>query len=423
MLNKFSEYATMLAGERRLSVAEICNLIYRRWEVKYFRKILSLVATMLVFAILLGVYPLVEVKANQAGEATVQDSHATAEEVARKFIEFSLAKRGPLLLSDDYATDTEPLQEFLNMRRQAILERREGMGCNVLKFEIDLKKTASYAEEDRIVYYFRSYESTTYSYPAVTSGVKGIYVVELVREADSWKISGALSVDEYYYVTISWSELNALEQTIRKRGLARGEIQRVLADVDCDYWEAAFRRGLERSKNDFSAVPTTGSEVSSRVSFYRTGMKRYQRIWALNRNPAWGDFSNLGGDCQNFASQVIYAGGAPMDEVGSYKWYYYGSGNRAPSWTGVYWMKLYILNNAGKGPHGILYSSISYLYCGDMVMFDWDGDGSYDHTAVIYSPGNSPTLSAHTQDMLDEPLSSFGSAQSYVYIHLSDFGS
>ena len=39
----------------------------------------------------------------------------------------------------------------------------------------------------------------------------------------------------------------------------------------------------------------------------------YAHQWAYSRNPAYYDFSAIGGDCTNFVSQCLRAGGAPMN--------------------------------------------------------------------------------------------------------------
>ena len=38
----------------------------------------------------------------------------------------------------------------------------------------------------------------------------------------------------------------------------------------------------------------------------------YARRWAFSANPAYYNFENIGGDCTNFVSQCLYAGGAVM---------------------------------------------------------------------------------------------------------------
>lgn len=56
-------------------------------------------------------------------------------------------------------------------------------------------------------------------------------------------------------------------------------------------------------------------------------------------NNSYFNFSNIGGDCTNFSSQVLYSGGMLMSGVknGPYKdsWYYYGANipDRSSSWT------------------------------------------------------------------------------------------
>lgn len=44
------------------------------------------------------------------------------------------------------------------------------------------------------------------------------------------------------------------------------------------------------------------------IDYDRDKSVAYAKKWAYGRNPKFYDFSNLGGDCTNFASQCIYAG-------------------------------------------------------------------------------------------------------------------
>jgi hypothetical protein len=45
----------------------------------------------------------------------------------------------------------------------------------------------------------------------------------------------------------------------------------------------------------------------------RAAAVAYARKWALSRNPAYYDYDPLGGDCTNFASQCVLAGGGVMN--------------------------------------------------------------------------------------------------------------
>ena len=49
--------------------------------------------------------------------------------------------------------------------------------------------------------------------------------------------------------------------------------------------------------------------------YNREAALEYAKEWAFSRNPQFYDFENIGGDCTNFASQVLLAGGASVAEV------------------------------------------------------------------------------------------------------------
>ena len=61
----------------------------------------------------------------------------------------------------------------------------------------------------------------------------------------------------------------------------------------------------------------------------------YAKRWALSRNPLFYDFTGGGGNCTNFVSQSLLAGGLTMDPSETFGWYYVSLNERAPAWTGV----------------------------------------------------------------------------------------
>ena len=67
----------------------------------------------------------------------------------------------------------------------------------------------------------------------------------------------------------------------------------------------------------------------------RAAAVEYALTWAFRRNPAYYDFSEIGGDCTNFASQCVYAGSGVMNYTPDVGWYYINVNNRSPSWTGA----------------------------------------------------------------------------------------
>ena len=76
-----------------------------------------------------------------------------------------------------------------------------------------------------------------------------------------------------------------------------------------------------------------------RAEYDREAAVAYARRWALGRNPRFGDFSALGGDCANFASQCLWAGWGDMTEG----WHYRSMNERTPSWSGVRFLREWLL--------------------------------------------------------------------------------
>lgn len=136
----------------------------------------------------------------------------------------------------------------------------------------------------------------------------------------------------------------------------------------------------------------------------------YARRWAFSRNPAYYDFQNIGGDCTNFASQVIYAGCGVMNYTPIFGWYYTSVNDRTPSWTGVNQLYDFLINNIGEGPRGELIP-LSEVEVGDIIQLDFDGDGQFDHTPVVVERGegtpDTVLVAAHTNDAFNRPLSTY----------------
>lgn len=136
----------------------------------------------------------------------------------------------------------------------------------------------------------------------------------------------------------------------------------------------------------------------------------YAHEWAYKRNPDYYDFSDLGGDCTNFASQVLFAGYKEMNYKPVLGWFYKNLNSRAPSWTGVNELYDFLINNQGAGPKAVK-TDISNVEPGDLIQLDFDGDGRFDHTPVIVDVGdNTPQtllVAAHTNDSDYRPLSTY----------------
>lgn len=59
--------------------------------------------------------------------------------------------------------------------------------------------------------------------------------------------------------------------------------------------------------------------------YYREEAVAYAMQYVGARNSEWPDYTGHGGNCQNYASQCLLAGGIPMDITGEAVWKWYGS--------------------------------------------------------------------------------------------------
>ncbi len=136
----------------------------------------------------------------------------------------------------------------------------------------------------------------------------------------------------------------------------------------------------------------------------------YAHRWAFGRNPAYYDYDSLGGDCTNFASQVLFAGGGVMNPEPVYGWYYRSANDHAPAWTGVEFLCRFLTGNAGPGP-AAEETDISRVMPGDIVQLSFDG-AAFGHSPVIVSVGERPSpenvlVAAHTFDTDNRPLNTY----------------
>ena len=153
--------------------------------------------------------------------------------------------------------------------------------------------------------------------------------------------------------------------------------------------------------------------------YNRIAALAYALRWARYRNPRFYDFSDLGGDCTNFASQCLYAGTGVMNFSQINGWYYVNLNDRSPSWTGVQFLNDFLTTNTGPGPVAQL-AELSEAETGDIIQLQ-DANGRLYHSLVVLNTGGSDILvAAHTDDSLLRPLSSYSYANA-ILLHVLGF--
>lgn len=150
------------------------------------------------------------------------------------------------------------------------------------------------------------------------------------------------------------------------------------------------------------------------VEYNRRAAVSYALKWAFARNPRFYDFTDIGGDCTNFISQCLYAGCGVMNYSQTDGWYYISTDDRSPSWTGVVFLREFLLSNDGAGVYGET-AELSELSAGDVIQLA-DSGGRLYHSLIISAifPPYTPDdifICAHSDDARNRRLSSYGYAE------------
>ena len=140
-------------------------------------------------------------------------------------------------------------------------------------------------------------------------------------------------------------------------------------------------------------------------TYRRNLAKAYAERWALGRNPAYYDFSSLGGDCTNFVSQCVFAGSGVMNPDPETGWFYYSLQSRSPSWTGVEFFYDFMLRNRGVGPYAVSVP-LAQTQPGDVIQLG-NSERFYHSLIVLGKNGSEVYVAAHSQDALWRELSSY----------------
>jgi len=138
-------------------------------------------------------------------------------------------------------------------------------------------------------------------------------------------------------------------------------------------------------------VRTAEAPSMPNYAYDREAAIAYSDEWIGKRNRQWATYDAYGGNCNNYASQVLHAGGIPMDISGpiTLQWKWYGdwlneeqtAAGRSSAWSGVGEFYEYLLYNRWYGPMVDLHASYFEGEPGDLLQFgaleDWK------HTVVI----------------------------------------
>lgn len=299
--------------------------------------------------------------------------------------------------SDDAYEEAYIHQTAISMLVNIRKLQRNTMTISDAKYDIIYKKIS--IDEDKISVTFLENDYLYFDFmkdiESKAFGIENTIVFKLVD--NSYKILSVRKVQDFYVMITNKYE------TGKTKKEAKEELDAIKDDYISDYKDE-----INSWKDNESAYKSGGDEPLEKCDkkYNRGNALSYAKKYAINRNPNWMDYSDIGGNCQNYASQVIYAGGIPMDTAGnsSLQWKHYSSEldssnnktGRTSSWTTVPYFYDYAKNNTGYGLCSITDINPFYAEAGDIGQVGYDGN--FRHTVVII--GNIKDKDGNILDLL-----------------------
>ncbi|WNF00464.1 amidase domain-containing protein [Streptomyces luomodiensis] len=217
-------------------------------------------------------------------------------------------------------------------------------------------------------------ETTTLTYRKVrgdeptTTGFQAHHRLSFTAAADgTWQLTGLTSADDG-------------PLAVNEPGTAR---------------VAAGTTALPEATPAATTVPSR-PQTKPAGSYDYAAMASYAEKYWQNYNTAYRKFNDDGGDCTNFVSQALKAGGwaHQSGDYDDYHSWWYDTSYQSTSWVGANEWSWFTLDSKRATNLANVYD----MGVGDVMQMDFDKDGSKDHTMVVTyrSASGVPYLTYHS---------------------------
>ncbi len=261
-------------------------------------------------------------------------------------------------------------------------------------------------------------------HPEVDSILYGIrHTFDLVQENGRWLIKGHTQWDGIFWNMIRELGEDGLEELTDGEAYFAARRETLLEEARA---ERELRLENRSRQDNPPAQRAEGSReeesagAGQLIPYDREAAASYGASFVGQRNADWWDYSRQGGNCQNFVSQCLYAGGIPMDTRGDAVWKWYGEGVNereedrgcSASWINVDAFYQYVRENEGYGLAARTDGSYWEGNVGDVILMGPAHD--LNHSVLISkvvqnAQGRTVDYLIHsnTSDVKDFPVSAY----------------
>lgn len=256
--------------------------------------------------------------------------------------------------------------------------------------------------------------------PELESAAEDYYKVNLKKESGEWKISNISGLAD----AIMDESLAELEDEITC-GEREGYIEAIAEEYSFDLEASDILEENADKAAELYTSPLNAAVTRATSGYNNTAAISYALKYAITPNSAYADFTGSGGDCTNFISQCLYAGGIKQHTGTAYSgtcWFYKTSTNRSSSWTGASEFQSYVTGSSSK--IDISSSNWSSVVPGDIIQLVTSTNSAY-HSLFVSgfvngSNGRSDILiCAHTTNRSNVSLAQYYGSSSKVYYHIN----
>ena len=250
---------------------------------------------------------------------------------------------------------------------------------------------------------FKAVENCSYNFNFIKQYTTSVYNIKneftLIKKDGEYKIKSYNKVQDFYVMITgvynSSSDYKTALDKVKNNYLAK-----------FDTMNEKFKKMKNDYLNNNYQIKQCDHQIDRKASY------EYATKWVGRRNDAKWE-SHGGANCVNFASQVMNAGGLPMDENGKFTWYNYNKGSKETfSWINVGGIVNYFKNNTGSGLCGKYDENIYLGEPGDVITVGYVGDLKHATSVISQIKDKNGKVidllvSSNTVDLINYPVSAY----------------